>query len=277
MTHIRAETSGAVGVITIDRRERFNSFDVETARDFRKAGLAFARDEALRAVVIRGTGGVFCSGADLKYIARGGEPSDLGYLQPDARSVPTGYGEIFKQILEYLHSTISEIKRAPKPFIAAVDGVAAAGGFGIAMACDLVLASERASFEWAYPKTGLTGAESSTFFLPRLVGLRTALELVLLNPRLDAKEAKEMRLVTAVYPTESFDAEVMALAEKLSQGPTKAYAVAKSLIHQAAGVDRLDHHLDRELESLARIADGRDFSEGLESFFSKRPPAFEGR
>ncbi len=277
MTNIRAETSGAVGVITIDRRERFNSFDVETARDFRKAGLAFARDEALRAVVIRGTGGVFCSGADLKYIARGGEPSDLGYLQPDARDVPAGYGEIFKQILEYLHSTISEIKRAPKPFIAAVDGVAAAGGFGIAMACDLVLASERASFEWAYPKTGLTGAESSTFFLPRLVGLRTALELVLLNPRLDAREAKEMRLITAVYPTEGFDAEVMALAEKLSRGPTKAYAVAKSLIHQAAGVDRLDHHLDRELESLARIADGRDFSEGLESFFSKRPPAFEGR
>jgi 2-(1,2-epoxy-1,2-dihydrophenyl)acetyl-CoA isomerase len=266
-----------VGVITIDRRERFNSFDVETARDFRKAGLAFARDEAVRAVVIRGEGGVFSSGADLKYIARGGERSDLGYLQPDARAVPAGYGEIFKQILEYLHSTISEIKRAPKPFIAAVDGVAAAGGFGIAMACDLVLASERASFEWAYPKTGLTGAESSTFFLPRLVGLRTALELVFLNPRLDAREAREMRLVNAVYPTETFDVEVMALAEKLSKGPTKAYAIAKSLIHQAAGVDRLDHHLDRELEMLARIADGRDFEEGLESFFAKRPPAFQGR
>jgi 2-(1,2-epoxy-1,2-dihydrophenyl)acetyl-CoA isomerase len=277
MKHIRTETSGAVGVITIDRRERFNSFDVETARDFRKAGLAYARDEAVRAVVIRGAGGVFSSGADLKYIARGGERKDLGYLQPDTRAVPEGYGEIFKQILEYLHSTISEIKRAPKPFIAAVDGVAAAGGFGIAMACDLVLASERASFEWAYPRTGLTGAESSTFFLPRLVGLRTALELVFLNPRLDAREAREMRLVNAVYPTETFDAEVMALAEKLSKGPTKAYAIAKSLIHQAAGVDRLDHHLDRELEMLARIADGRDFEEGLESFFAKRPPAFQGR
>jgi 2-(1,2-epoxy-1,2-dihydrophenyl)acetyl-CoA isomerase len=277
MTHIGTETSGAVGVITIDRRERFNSFDVETARDFRKAGLAFARDEAMRAVIIRGAGGVFSSGADLKYIARGGERSDLGYLQPEARDVPSGYGEIFKQILEYLHSTISEIKRAPKPFIAAVDGVAAAGGFGIAMACDLVLASERASFEWAYPRTGLTGAESSTFFLPRLVGLRTALELVFMNPRLDAREAREMKLVNAVYPMESFDAEVMALAQKLSRGPTRAYAVAKSLIHQAAGVDRLDHHLDRELESLARIADGPDFAEGLESFFSKRSPAFEGR
>jgi 2-(1,2-epoxy-1,2-dihydrophenyl)acetyl-CoA isomerase len=145
------------------------------------------------------------------------------------------------------------------------------------MACDLVFASERASFEWAYPKTGLTGAESSTFFLPRLVGLRTALELVFLNPRLTAQEAKEMRLVNAVYPTESFDSEVMALAEKLARGPTKAYAIAKSLIHQAAGVDRLDHHLDRELETLARIADGRDFSEGLESFFSKREANFEGR
>jgi 2-(1,2-epoxy-1,2-dihydrophenyl)acetyl-CoA isomerase len=276
MTNIRVESSGAVGVITIARRERFNSFDVETARDFRKAGLALARDEAVRAVVIRGEGGVFCSGADLKYIAGGGERDDLGYLKPEARDVPEGYGEIFKQILEYLHSAISEIKRAPKPFLAAVDGMAAAGGFGIAMACDLVVASERASFEWAYPKTGLTGAESSTFFLPRLVGLRTALELVFLNPRLSAREAREMRLINAVYPTETFDAEVMALAETLARGPTKAYAVAKSLIHQAAGVDRLDHHLDRELENLARIADGSDFREGLESFLSKRPASFAG-
>ena len=96
------------------------------------------------------------------------------YLTPAARDVPAGYGERFKQILEYLHSTISEIRRAPKPFIAAVDGIAAAGGFGLAMSCDLVIASSRATFEWAYGKTGLTGAESSTFLLPRLVGLRRA-------------------------------------------------------------------------------------------------------
>jgi len=277
MKHIVMERDGGVGIITIDRRERFNAMDVETAQEFRKAGLQFARAEDVRCVVIRGAGGVFCSGADLKYIRERGDVTDFGYLQPQGVGPVEGYGESFKQVLEYLHSTISEIKRAPKPFIAAVEGIAAAGGFGIAMACDLVFASEGAAFEWAYHKTGLTGAESSTFFLPRLVGLRTALELVFLNPRLTAREAKEMRLVSAVYPTESFDSEVMALAEKLSTGPTRAYAVAKSLIHQAAGVDRLDHHLDRELENLARIADGRDFSEGLESFFSKRPPAFEGR
>jgi 2-(1,2-epoxy-1,2-dihydrophenyl)acetyl-CoA isomerase len=275
MKHIRMERDGAVGIITIDRRERFNSLDVETAQDFRKAGLQCARDDEIRAVVIRGAGGVFCSGADLKYIRAHGERAELGYLSPDAREVPGGYGEIFKQILEYIHSTISEIKRAPKPFIAAVDGMAAAGGFGIAMACDLVLASDRATFEWAYPKTSLTGAESSTFFLPRLIGLRRSMALVLLNPRLDARAALEMGLITAVHPADAFEDEVRALARKLSLGPTRAYGVAKALLNQAAGVDRLDYHLDRELEQLARIADGRDFAEGLEAFFAKRPPRFE--
>ena len=274
--HIRMERDGEVGVITIDRRERFNSFDVQTAQDFRKAGLQFAREEKVRAVVIRGSGGAFCSGADLKYIRSGGNNTELGYLKPEAREVPSGYGEIFKQILEYLHSTISEIKRAPKPFIAAVDGVAAAGGFGIAMACDLVLASERASFEWAYPKTGLTGAESSTFFLPRLLGLRRAMELVLLNPRLDARRALEMGLITAVYPTERFEEEVMAVARRLASGPTRAYGIAKGLINQAAGVDRLDYHLDQELDNLARIADGSDFAQGLEGFLTKKAPTFSG-
>src|SRR4029077_428990 len=144
---------------------------------------------------LRGSGGVFCSGADLKYIRGGGDVDDLAYLKPSQ----SGYGEVFKQILEYIHSTISEIRRAPKPVIAA------AGGFGLAMFCDLVLASERASFEWAYSKTGLTGAESSTFMLPRLIGLRRSFELLFLNPRLTAKRACEIGLVTEVFLDESFD------------------------------------------------------------------------
>ncbi len=283
MKHIHMDLDGAVGTITIDRRQRFNSFDVETARDFRQAGLSYARDEAVRAVVIQGVEGVFCSGADLKYIRarEAGEApeaeADLAYLQPASREIPGGYGEVFKQILEYLHSTISEIKRAPKPFVAAVDGIAAAGGFGIAMACDLVVASERATFEWAYPRTGLTGAESSTFFLPRLLGLRRAMELVLLNPRLEAEKARQMGLVSAVYPTAEFAAEVRRMARELAAGPTRAYGVAKGLIHRAAGVDRLDHHLDQELTNLARIADSADFAEGMAAFFDKRPPLFMGK
>ncbi len=274
---IRVERDGAVATITIDRPERFNSLDVETARRFRKAGLQCARDAEVRAVVVRGAGGIFCSGADLKYIRAGGEPEDLGYLTPATRATPSGYGEVFKQILEYLHSAISEIRRAPKPFIAAVDGVAAAGGFGVAMACDLVFASERASFEWAYGRTGLTGAESSTFLLPRLVGLRRAMELVFLNPRLDAARALEIGLVTTVHPVERFDREVSDVARRLAEGPTEAWGIAKSLINQAAGVDRLDFHLDQELASLARIADGADFAEGLDGFFEKRAARFQGR
>jgi 2-(1,2-epoxy-1,2-dihydrophenyl)acetyl-CoA isomerase len=277
MSHIRIERDGAAATLWIDRRARFNSFDVETAQDFRRAGLQLARDEAVRAVVVRGAGGIFCSGADLKYIRGGGEAEDLAYLSPEGRPARPGYGGVFKQILEYLHSTISEIRRAPKPFVAAVDGVAAAGGFGIAMCCDLVVASERAVFEWAYHKTGLTGAESSTFFLPRLVGLRKAMELVLLNPRLDARQALEWGLVTEVWPVGSFDGRVAALAARLAAGPTHAYAVAKALLNRAAGMDRLDYHLDQELQDLQRAADGADFAAGIEGFFAKAEPAFAGK
>jgi len=218
---------------------------------------------------------VFCSGADLKYIRAGGEAEDLGYLSPDARTMPEGFGERFKQILEYLHSTIAEIRRAPKPFIAAVDGIAAAGGFGLAMCCDLVFASDRAIFEWAYSKTGLTGAESSTFMLPRLVGFRRAMELVLLNPRLDANRALELGLINSVHPLATFDEEVRRIAGTVAAGPPAAFAIAKGLLNQAAGMDRLDLHLDRELEQLARIADGLEFQEGIDSFFAKRAPNFD--
>lgn len=274
MTFIRTEKQGAVGIITIDRKERFNSLDVETARDLRKAGLAMSRDDSVRCVVLRGIPGIFCSGADLKYIRAGGDRADLGYMQPKAREIGKGYGEIFKQILEYIHSTISEIRRAPKPFIAAVDGVAAAGGLGLAMCCDLVFASRRSTFEWAYAKTGLTGAESSTFFLPKLVGFRRAMDMLLLNPRVDAQRALEMGLVSAVYDDATFDAEVLEAAAKLAAGPTTALAVAKELMNESAGMDRLDVHLDRELDELARIADGENFAEGIAAFFEKRSPNF---
>ena len=276
LEHIRTRVADAVGYITIDRAERFNSLDVRTAQDLRRAGLALARNDEVRVVVLSGVEGVFCSGADLKYIRAGGDAEELGYLSPAARDTPAGYGERFKQILEYLHSTIAEIRRAPKPFIAAVDGIAAAGGFGLAMCCDLVYASERAVFEWAYSKTGLSGAESSTFMLPRLVGFRRAMELVLLNPRLSAERAFELGLVTDVFPTVVFEGEVQRVATVLAQGPMAALGVAKGLINQAAGMDRFDVHLDRELDHLTRIADGAEFAEGIESFFAKRPPRFQG-
>jgi 2-(1,2-epoxy-1,2-dihydrophenyl)acetyl-CoA isomerase len=275
--HIHTRIDSGIGYLTIDRPQRFNSLDVETARDLRAAGLTLARSDQARVVVLEGSNGIFCSGADLKYIRAGGRPEDLGYLSPAARETPESTGACFKQILEYLHSTIAEIRRAAKPFIAAVDGIAAAGGFGLAMCCDLVYASERALFEWAYSKTGLTGAESSTFMLPRLVGFHRAMELVLLNPRLTAVQAYEYGLVNDVFPTETFARDVHGVAERLAAGPAQALGIAKGLLSQAAGMDRLDGHLDRELDHLQRIADGAEVAEGLESFFAKRAPRFQPR
>ncbi len=249
---------------------------MHTARDLRRAALGLARDREVRALVVRGRPGVFCSGADLRCVRAGGEAADLEYLAPGSRADTAGYGEVFKQILEYLHCTISEIRRAPKPVVAAVDGVAAAGGLGLAVCCDLVVASERARFEYAYFRTGLCGAESSTFLLPRLLGLRPALDLALLGRSLGAREARALGLVSAVHPTHFFDAEVDALAARLAAGPTGAYAEAKRLMNEAAGLDRLDVHLDRELEALGTRAGSDDFAEGLEAFFEKRPARFTG-
>ena len=278
MTCIDVSRVGAVAVITIDRPARFNSLDIQTAQDFRRAGLQCARDEQVRAVVIRGVPGVFCSGADLKFIRDRGDAGDLAYLtqqrpRGEQRARP-GYGEVFKQILEYIHSAISEIRRAPKPFVAAVDGIAAAGGFGIAMSCDVVVASERAAFECAYSRTGLTGAESSTFMLPRLVGLRRSMELMLVNRRLTAAEARDYGLVTEVCPLVSFDERTLAVAERLAAGPPRAFATAKELLNQSAGMDQLDAHLDRERQELARAADSAEFAEGLTAFFEKRQAQF---
>ena len=276
MSFIRVEKDGAVGFLTMDRQERFNALDVRMAEDLRQAGLKLARDASVRCMVLRGYPGVFCSGADLKYIRAGGVEEELKFLS-ESRTVDPGFGERFKQILEYIHSTISEMKRAPKPVVCAVDGVAAAGGFGLAMAGDLVVCSERSVFEWAYGKTALTGAESSTFFLPRLVGLRRAFGMAFLNPRLEARKALEWGLVNEVWPTETFEKDLLALARRLAEGPTRSFGVTKMLLQQAGTVDRLDWHLDQELDQLARIADTEDFSEGIRAFFEKRAPKFEGK
>ena len=276
MAHVHTSVEGGVGLLTLARPARLNSLDVQTAQELRRAGLLLSRDPAVRVVVLRGQPGCFCSGADLKYIRAGGDDADLGYLAPPGVAVRRGPGEIFKQILEYLHATISEIHRSPKPWIAAVDGIAAAGGFGLAMSCDLVFASERASFEWAYGKTALTGAESSTFVLPRLVGLRRAFGMAFLNPRLTAQQADKADLINGVLPADGFDAEVAAIARRVATGPPKAFAVTKALLNESAGLDRLDLHLARELEALVRSADAPEFAEGISAFFDKRPPRFGG-
>jgi 2-(1,2-epoxy-1,2-dihydrophenyl)acetyl-CoA isomerase len=136
-----------------------------------------------------------------------------------------------------------------------------------------VLASERAAFEWAYAKTGLSGAESATFLLPRLVGLRGAFDLALLSPRLDARAALARGLVSEVLPVEGFEDAALDVARRLAEGPTAAYARMKRLIDRAAGMDGLEAHLSAEVEALVESADAPEFAEGLERFFARRRDA----
>lgn len=270
---IRTETTDGVGIITLDRPERFNSLDVRTAQDLRRAGLRMARDPDVRAVVLRGRPGVFCSGVDLRYVREGGRATELDYLGPQTRDgAAAGPGAIFKQVLEYVNATIVEVRRAPKPVLASVDGVAAAGGLGLALCCDLVFASERAVFEWAYGKTGLSGAESVTFLLPRLIGLRGALDVAWLSPRLDAHAALARGLVSEVFATDGFDAAVQEVARRLAEGPTEPYARMKRLLNRAAGMEGLEAHLSAEVEALVTSADSPEFAEGLERFFTRKRP-----
>jgi 2-(1,2-epoxy-1,2-dihydrophenyl)acetyl-CoA isomerase len=271
---VRCERSGRLGVITLDRRERYNALDVAMARDLRRAGLELARDETVGAVVLRGAGGVFCSGVDLRYVRAGGERGELAYLRAGADverdADPTGgKGRVFKEMLEYLASTISEIRRAPKPFLAGVDGMAAAGGLGLALCCDLVIASQRSRFEWAYGKTALCGAEGITFFLPRLIGLRRALDLALLSPRLDAEAAYRMGLVSQVLPDDGFDEALLALGHRLAEGPTAAYARTKALLEASVGGEWLESHLSEEIARLVESAESEEFSDGLARFFAR--------
>lgn len=277
-SHIRLAREGAIGFITLHRPERLNALDVTAAQDLYHAARQYAQDDTVRVIVLSGTGKVFCSGADLKYIRARGEGIGNSAASADSHHTKpqSGYGQLFEQIVGDIHRTISEFRRAPKPVIAAVDGAAAAGGLGIALSADLVVASTRSTFEYAYCKTALTGAEGTTFFLPKLVGLRRALELAFLNRRLTAAEAYTLGLVSIVYDTDGFEEQVVTLARQLAEGPTHSYAEAKRLMTDAIGADRLAEHLEHELVALTRAADGEDFAEGLTAFFEKRSPRFRG-
>ena len=262
---VRIARDGAVGTIIINRSERSNALDLEGATALYQAGLWYAQDETIRVIVLRGTGKVFCSGADLKYI------------RTQVEAGKQSYGAGFRQIVGYFHDLIRTFQRAPKPIIAAVDGIVAAGGIGIALGCDLVIASARSTFEYAYFKTALTGAEGTTFFLPRLVGLQQAMALALLNQQLSAHQACQMGLIGTVYADEKFDEAVAHTAQQLAAGPTASYATAKRLMRAAEGETQFADHLAHELDALTHAADGQDVKEGITAFFAKRPPQFLGK
>jgi 2-(1,2-epoxy-1,2-dihydrophenyl)acetyl-CoA isomerase len=253
------EVQDRVATITINRPDRYNALSLRMVEKLSDAILACDEDRGIRTVVLTGAGQAFCAGGDVvEFVESAGTISVH-----------------LKRLLTFFHGTVSRITRMSKPVIAAVNGVAAGAGMSLAMACDLVVAVESARFTMAYAKIGAAPDGSSTYFLPRLVGLRRALELTYTNRVLTAKEAEAWGLVNRTVPDTEFPAAVRALAAELAAGPTLAFGRAKQLF-LTSGHESLETQMENESQLIVQSSKTADFREGIRAFAEKRKPVFTG-
>lgn len=257
-TTILTNSIGGVAILSLNRPEKYNSFNREMALALQAALDACASDEATRCIVITGSGKGFCAGQDLA------EASDTATL------------DFRKMVEEHYNATILRIRRMEKPVIAAVNGVAAGAGANIALAADIVLASRSATFIQAFSKIALIPDSGGTFFLPRLVGSQRALALTLMGDKITADEAMQMGMVYRVYDDEAFPHAWQTIAEGLAQGATKAFGLTKRAINQSFG-NTLEAQLELEKELQAEAGTTADFAEGVQAFLEKRKPVFAGK
>jgi 2-(1,2-epoxy-1,2-dihydrophenyl)acetyl-CoA isomerase len=248
-----------VATITLNRPQAANALNADLARDLAKAALRCDVDPAVRAVVITGAGNMFCAGGDLKEFAAQGDELHVHLLD----------------MVSDLHTAVSRLRRMGPPVIAAVNGVAAGAGMSLACACDIILAAESARFTMAYTRVGLTPDGSSTYFLPRIVGIKRALELTLTNRVLSTQEAIDWGIVARVVPNDQLAAEAHDLAAQLAAGPTTALGAAKRLL-QDGWTETLETQMEIEGRAIANTARTADAREGIAAFLQKRPPNFKG-
>jgi 2-(1,2-epoxy-1,2-dihydrophenyl)acetyl-CoA isomerase len=258
--HLILERRDHVATLTLNRPDAYNALNLALGRDIFHAVLEVDDDPEVRCVVITGAGRAFCAGGDVKDFA-----DNLERI-----------GALVKELTTYLHGAVSRLCRSDKPVIMAVNGVAAGGGFSFALSGDLVIAAESARFTMAYSKIAATPDGSSSYFLPRLAGLRRAMELYFTNRVLSAREAYEWGLVTRVVPDAELRATVEALALELAQGPTKAFGGAKRLLHQSTW-ESLETQMELEAQAIAACGRTDDFREGVTAFANKKTPTFRGR
>ncbi len=261
---VGVEIENAVATVTLNRPEALNALNVELAKALADAVLGVEADEGVRCVVIRGAGGHFMAGGDLKFFK-------AVLAEPAAER-----RRFFRAMVETVHPTMIALRRMPKPVIASVEGAAAGFGMSLMLACDLAIAAENAYFSLAYVNIGTSPDGSGTFFLPRVVGMRRAMEFALLGERFDAKRALELALVNRVVPSEALGAETAKLASKLANGPTLAIAATKRLLNRSLEVP-LEAQLEAEAASFSACAASEDFVEGINAFIEKRKPAYRGR
>jgi 2-(1,2-epoxy-1,2-dihydrophenyl)acetyl-CoA isomerase len=251
------ERRDRVAVLTLDRPDDANSLDPTMARELADATAGLDRDPAVKAVVLTGSGRFFCAGGDVK--------SMLAF-----DDMPTG----LKKLADDLHRAVSTLNRMAAPVIAAVNGVAAGAGFSLVAGADLVVAAESAKFTMAYTKIGLSPDGGSSYYLPRVIGLRRTQELMFTNRVLTAAEALDWGLVTRVVADGTALDEALALAETFVAGSRGANAAVKQLLTASFG-NALETQIELEGRLIAARSATADGREGTGAFAEKRTPAFE--
>ncbi len=255
--HIISEFKNGVLHLRMNRPDKYNSFIRPMALELQDQLDRADSDENIRAVLLTGEGKAFCAGQDL------------------AEAIDPNGPELTKIVQEHYNPIILKIRELSVPVVAAVNGVAAGAGANIALACDIVLAANSASFIQAFSKIGLIPDSGGTYTLPRLVGLQRASALMMLGDKVSAEDAVSMNMVYANYADDELMAEATAMAEKLAKMPTKALAQTKCLLN-ASFSNTMDEQLKLEDAYQTEAGKSHDYNEGVSAFLKKRKPNFKG-
>ncbi|MHA2184972.1 MAG: enoyl-CoA hydratase/isomerase family protein [Promethearchaeota archaeon] len=251
--------SGKIATVFLNRPSQLNAFNIQHIDELITFFTEISNNESIRCLIITGKGKAFCAGGDVAEFKSAENP-----------------GEFMAELAKRLHKGIRILKNMNKLTIAAINGACFGAGLGYATACDFRFSSENATFGCAFTKIGLSPDSSTTFHLPKLVGLNLAYEMLFLNGTLKAQEALQYGLVNKMFKSEEFMDEVKKETEQLSQGPPMAFLFTKQLLNEAF-TNTLNSHLDREAEEIVKTARTEDFQEGLKAFFEKRSPKFLGK
>jgi 2-(1,2-epoxy-1,2-dihydrophenyl)acetyl-CoA isomerase len=246
--------------VELNRPDRLNAWSNQFALDLLAAIKEVTDNPEVRAVVVTGAGRAFSSGADLKEAAE----------RPDGQTM-----DVYRRLTERYHPIITGLRLMPKPVIAAVNGPAAGIGLSLALACDLVVATQSAFFQLAFVNIGLVPDGGSSLFVPARVGFTRAAELAMLGERLDAATALSWGLINRVWPDAEFAEQSDALLDRLASGATQSYAGTKRQLNRWM-YERMDAQLEFEAGIQREMAGSSDFAEGVAAFVEKRPPRFSG-
>lgn len=270
-------SADGVATITLNRPEVLNALNAAMVSRLHALAAEVETDETIRAVVIRGAGRTFMAGGDIGQFARflDAQKGDSGGGEPIGHGDGADPEAAFADLLEQVNAIVLTLRRMRKPVLAVVEGAAAGFGVSLALACDMVMASDAARFSPSYARIGATPDGGATWHLPLAIGRHAAFELLTLADGVDAQAAKDLGFVNRVVPADDIDTECESMARTLAMLPTAAVGRTKALLDRASE-DQLDIHLAREAKAFVASTRTADFQEGVRAFVEKRRPKFEG-